>query len=233
MCSRKSQPKKNVAVKASVIVAEEIARASKTFSEGCMYVCLQQTALWCFVIPLTYFCKTYNNGYTGNKHTGHLMLFWTEIWLELHCNNSNALAWALPYVCMYVTFYEFSTEENGSHERSQPNIMQAFAAVNIPLTPLSPNISEWRNDLWWKCYRSCGERNDAVMILKMESLRRNTGYKHRALRNAGWLQLKLVSDPRDGSIPIHRQQIVWKALINGEDTTRYGHAVSSSASTRP
>lgn len=41
---------------------------------------------------------------------------------------------------------------------------------------------------------------------------------------------KLASDPWDRSVPIHRQQIVWKALINGEDTTRYGLLVSSSAS---
>lgn len=35
---------------------------------------------------------------------------------------------------MYVTFYEFSIEENGTRKRSQANIMQAFAVVNIPVT---------------------------------------------------------------------------------------------------
>lgn len=36
---------KNLAVKTNVIAAEESARASNTFSECCMYVCLQQTAV--------------------------------------------------------------------------------------------------------------------------------------------------------------------------------------------
>lgn len=109
--------------------------------------------------------------------------------------------------------------------------MRAFALENVSLTQTLPQHRAQRSNLCWEPERSCGERNDAVPILKMESLRRNSGHQRRAARNAGWLQLKLASDPWDGSIPIHRQQIVWKALINGEDTTRYGPAVSSSAST--
>lgn len=80
-----------------------------------------------------------------NKHTGSLCLYdWSctinSLIFAAFLASRLTFFFSLPILTSYLVFscmsylMNFPVEENGAHKRSQPNIMQAFAVVNIPVT---------------------------------------------------------------------------------------------------
>lgn len=119
---------------------------------------LQQRGIWCFVIPHTDIYVDHTTMVTLATSTLAIWCYFEQKY-DWSCwvNSSILLAflattfffslfWRIrlgPYSCFHVCrlLWIFYCGKNGTHKRSQPNIMQAFAVVNIPGTlPLRQHL---------------------------------------------------------------------------------------------